>query len=389
MTISVVQTVTKQLYRCTSNTWHLRLISIACFKRKLAPIALIVTVGSTMGAAFSAHADVIFESDFSADTGYLLPSNSGLWNGGSVSPVEPPSGWDAVKGREGTVSVVSGAGIDGSNALRLSWSADESQPVVSLGKHLTGNENTGFEEVYVRYRVRLPENFRAGRSGMSLGHWKWGRLWQNTSPTNQRPNNWGENRENSGYVVWNFNGTPPYTMASATWSENTGDNLQFGSSGGARQRLDYFISGSDRRTAPGYFESLWPFDETTRKLLDLEQQWHTIEWRFKLASDAGSQDGVFEMWWDGVNQGSFARLLAQGGAPDRSGIPTTNLGSGFNFLTVFDNLVTWNKDWNLPGVEGHILVSDVVVSTSPIGVNYVINGGGAEESPPGECIARP
>ena len=319
-------------------------------------------------------AEVIFESDFSRDTGYSIPDGTGLWNGGSGFPVSPPHGWDAVKGGQGTVAVVTGAGIGGTNALKLSWSSTKTQPTVSLGKHLTGDESTGYDELYIRYRVRLPDNFRVGKPDNSIAYWKWGRLWQNTSPDNQRPNHWTENRANSGYVVWNFVGNVPYTMATATWGENTGSNLDSGSSGGPRQHLDYFISGSDRRTAPGYFESLWPFNEDTRELLDRDQQWHTIEWRFKLASDASSDDGVFEMWWDGINQGRYARLTAKGGAPDRSGIPTTSFGSGFNFLTVFDNMSGWNKAWGDPGVEGGIYVNDVVISTSPIGVDYNVNG---------------
>jgi len=326
-------------------------------------------------------AAVLFETNFSLDSGYRA-TGFPLWN--DQGRVQPPTGWDGVYAPTGSViEVVPGQGVNGSNALKLSWPGASSQPVLRLGKHLTGNINTGYDEVYIRYHVKLPDDFKVG-SGGNIGHWKWGRLWQNASPTPvSGPGQWTENREDAGYIVWNIAGNPPYTDVNVTFSENVappGGNI-IGSSGGARQKADYFVSGANTQTTDGYFESMaggaWAFDYSSGYLLDRSQEYHTLEFRFKLASTQTSNDGVFEMWWDGVKQSKWTRLQPGGNAPTRSGIPTANRGSGLNFVVLFDNLVGWNSDWGQSGVDGYILVNDVVISRSRIGHNYVVNSGGS------------
>ena len=321
---------------------------------------------------------VIFESDFSNDSGYRVQSTT-LWNGGGSGrgTIAPPSGWDGVLTTQNSaLSVVSGVGFDGGNALKLEYDPNASQPVVSLAKHLTGDENEGYDELFVRYRVKFPNGFKVGRNGSGLDYWKWGRLWQNTSVTNSGPNLWTENRANSGFVVWNFANNHPYTNSRQAWAHPGGPNLSRGSAGGAIQYTDYFVSGDwDPELSKGAFERFWDINLDSRPGTlqnNTSQTWHTIEYRFKLASSVGAANGVFEMWFDGVPQGQPTRVLASAGAPSSSGIPTTRLGSGWNFLVVFDNLSGWNADWGQPGVDGYILVDDVVVSGSYIGPNYVV-----------------
>ena len=323
---------------------------------------------------------LIFETDFSNDTGYQAQAVS-LWNGGGGT-VQPPTGWDGIKATANSkISVVSGEGVNGKNALKIEWDANNAQPTVSLAKHLTGNTATGYDELFIRYHVKLPDNFKAGHDASYIPYWKWGRLWQNTSPTGTpSQNSWTENRENSGYVVWGFGGGIPYTYAYSSWSENSGATLHLGSAGGQRQGVGYFVSGSDRTVQDGYFESMgdgeWEFDASNPGfLVGNPQRYHTIEYRFKLASSEAAEDAVFEMWWDGVKQAHWTAIVAGSGAPQRNGIPTINRGSGFNFLTFFDNMAGWNSDWSRPGVDGYLLVNDVVVSRQRIGHNYVVDGG--------------
>jgi len=95
-----------------------------------------------------------------------------------------------------------------------------------------------------------------------------------------------------------------------------------------------------------------------------------IEFRFKLATTATSNDGVFEWFVDGVKQDKFERLKPQFGAPQRTGIPLTNLGTGFNYFSLFDNMVGWNRGWDSAGTDPYVLLNDVVVSTSRIGHDY-------------------
>ncbi len=76
------------------------------------------------------------------------------------------------------------------------------------------------------------------------------------------------------------------------------------------------------------------------------------------------------MWWHGVSQGPWARIGANGGAPDLPGIPTARMGSGFNWFSFFDNMAGWNREWDQQGVDGSIWVNDVVVSSRRIGHGY-------------------
>jgi len=323
-----------------------------------------------------AEAAVIFESNFSEDTGYLV-SSTNLWFGGDDSPIAPPKGWDGVKASNGsTISVEAGAGVDGSNALKMEWDPTGAQPTVSLAKHLTGDVSTGYDEVYIRYHVRLPNKFKIGTDGEGIEHWKWGRLYQNTNTDNSgTTNHWTENRANSGFVVWNFGGDIPYTDVNVYWAENSGPNLEGGSNGGPSQKIDYFRSEADPHTGLGYFENIWDINDSDRpgRLQDDKTQgWHTIEYRMKLATSAEARDGIFEMWWDGEYQGRYSRIVASGGAADATGIPTLRQGSGFNFFILFDNMQGWNAEWSRDDVDGFVYVNDVVVSTGRIGHGYVV-----------------
>ncbi|MCR8924114.1 hypothetical protein NO559_15120 [Dasania sp. GY-MA-18] len=326
-----------------------------------------VLINSSLGG-------VIFESDFSADTGYTINSIN-LFETSNV-----PTGWDAVKASENSsIEVKSGEGLNGKNALKLTWDPNSSQPTIRLMKHLTGNKNTGYDELYIRYHVRFPDSFKAGDGTSSVPYWKWGRLWQNTSPTLDAT--WTENREDSFYVVWNFAGSPTYGIdTNVVVSANTGSNLAFGSAGGERYNIDYYNGITDFTKASGFFQSIgngaWEIDWINNKGhfitygTSQSQTWHTIEYHIKLATNATSNDGVWEMWFDGVKQGDWVRIIENGGAPKLTGIPTTKHGSGFNFFVFFDNMYAWNKDWGQSGVDGFIYVNDVVVSDSYIGPDY-------------------
>lgn len=334
-------------------------------------------VQTKQGNLTSQAGNIIFESDFSSDTGYQVQSVN-LWNGGRSRKIKPPVGWDGVKAsHESSISVVSGAGENGKNALKIQWDPNASQPTASLSKHLTGDETTGFDELYIRYNIKLPNNFMVGDNTNGSAYWKWGRLWQNSSPDHSAPNKWTENRANSGYVLWSFSNMPPYITSSATWAEPGGVNLDSGSAGGARHKVDYYSrSGWNPRRSRGAFESLWPIDDGSRpgRLVDnRSQSYHTIEFRFKLASGNGADDGVFEMWWDGVPQGSYRRISHHGGAKKRRGIPTLRINSGWNLFVLFDNLAHWNANWNDPSVDGYVLINDIVISDSYIGTHYRVN----------------
>jgi hypothetical protein len=342
----------------------------------------IIKVGAYLAIIFittTSYSEIIFQTNFSEDTGYRV-SNVELWNGGGIRNVKPPVGWDGVRASGNSViSVESGMGINGSNALKLKWDPDQSQPNINLGKHLTGKKNIGYDELYIRYHVKLPDNFKAGQNGTYLPYWKWGRLWQNTTTFNDGEHNWTENREDSFYVVWNFATGIPYTDVNATWCANSGEKLSLGSSGSERALIDWFKTKSIPHEQDGYFEHVgqgaWRLSNTDRPgylVNNKNQSWHTIEFHFKLASSVEAEDGVMELWFDGVKQRPYTRILSKAGAPEFVGLPTAVHGSGFNFFSFFDNMSGWNDDWGKQGVEGFIYVNDVVVSRSYIGHEYIV-----------------
>ena len=359
------------------------------------------------------QAEIIFETDFSEDIGYSL-TNTGPFEIDNL-----PTGWDGAKASQNNrIEVIEDPEIAPKPVLKLSWDPAVTQPTTSLLKHLTGNDQTGYDELYIRYHVRLPDNFKAS-DGAVINHWKWGRLWQNTPNLQQvldgDPRGWNENRVDSFYVVWNWNGGVTSTDINAQWGANSGTNLEKGSAGGPGYLVGYFRSSVEPTTQPGYFRSVgggdWDFytdgdaptAEQAGSLRNQDQSWHTIEYRFKLASALGANDGVFEVWIDGVkqddggadgirryeganfhsnidsNEQGWTELWAFVGASVETGIPTIRHGSGFNFFTFFDNMVSWNSQWGEAGVEGGIYVNDLIISTERIGHEYVVG----QSSPPG------
>ncbi|MGK0440786.1 MAG: hypothetical protein ACJA0N_000581 [Pseudohongiellaceae bacterium] len=345
----------------------------------------IVTLALLSGALInSSLAAVIFESDFSSDSGYSI-SNANLADTNNA-----PSGWDSVIAEgKSSIEVISGEGLNGKNALKLAWDPNLTQPTIRLMKHLTGDINTGYDELYIRYHVRFPNNFKAGDGTSTLPYWKWGRLWQNTSPTIR--SSWTENRVDSHYVVWNFGGSPTYGIyTNVTVGANTGNNLASGSAGGDRYKIDYYNGITDFSLANGFFQNVgngkWDIDWSANPghfvtyTNNQSQTWHTIEYHIKLATSTTSNDGIWEMWFDGEYQGDWVRIKELGGAPPLNGIPTAKYGSGFNFFVFFDNMTSWNKHWSQDGVDGFIYVNDVIVSDSYIGPTYLV-GKKARPSP--------
>lgn len=328
--------------------------------------------------AFNASADIIFETDFANDGNY---HDSGT---GYIKHTNLPEGFDGVRTNEGTISGAPGEGIDGSVAMKFEWPNTTTPLATSLFKHLTGDKNTGHKEVYIRYRVRLPNSFKAGTDGKALPYWKWGRLWQNAGPDGS---GWTEQRTDSYYIVWNWgNGLPKWGIRNGlTFGENLNTNDK-GSAGSPRTSTDWYISGSD---SPGHHIGFdghwdnvgagdWEFDHTTRSLLKASgQTWHTFEWRFKLSSTDTSNDGVFQVWFDGAEQ--FVPNVMDGieQRVDKSSTTSSLITAakpGMNLFTLFDNMSEWSKAWGISGAEGAIYINDLVISTSRIGHDYNVNG---------------
>lgn len=348
--------------------------------------------------SFNVFAEIIFETDFADDGNFYVGQQQAQW---SKIAANKPKGFDGalITGSGGYIKGVPGAGVGGSVALKLMWDPALGQPTTQLYKHLTGDHSTGYDDIYIRYKLRLPNNFKAGiPSNDSIPYWKFGRLWQNTStvPVGGSGGGWTENRSDSFYAVWNFGGTDMWGAdAGATFAANSGINLNQGSAGGERYSNDYYIGRRDYSITPGHFRHVgngaWDFHSDTRMLKNRNQTWHTIEWRFKLSSSSTSGDGVFQMWFDGVEQVPVG--IGQGGdttpifnpplAPTAN--PTARHGSGYNMLVMFDNMAQWNKNWDDAGIEGGLYVNDLVISNKRIGHTYSV--GIAPPKPPSSLRA--
>lgn len=318
---------------------------------------------------------IIFETDFSTDAGYFKTGQA------NFDYVDVPAGWDGVRTNDGTIEGVAGAGVDGGVAMRFTWPQGNGQILAnSLFKHLTNDEATGYDELYIRYKVRLPNDFKAGEGGEALPFWKWGRLWQNTGLAGS---GWTEQRPDSYYIVWNWgDGQPQYGIRNGlTFGENLNTD-SLGSAGGPRAGTNWYDNGagvnSDNIDAhigvDGNWDNVgagaWRFDHTTRFLANnTSQTWHTVEWRFKLSSTATANDGEFQVWFDGDEQehpnviGGIDQTIDQ---PSTQNSLVTAALPGFNFFTLFDNLAEWSSDQ--PTV---IYINDVVISTSRITHEYV------------------
>jgi hypothetical protein len=326
--------------------------------------------------ALNASAEIIFETDFSNDGDYYDSGTS------FIKYTNVPEGFDGVRTNQGTIRGVPGEGVGGSVALKFEWPVTTTALATSLYKHLTGNKNTGYDEIYVRYRVRLPNKFKAGTGEKGLPYWKWGRLWQNTG---LKGDDWTENRANSYFIVWNWgSGLPKWGIKNnLVFGENLNTNDK-GSAGSPRTGTDWYVSGSD---APGYHvgfdghwdnvgSGAWEFDHNTRELFDNKNQgWHTFEWRFKLSTTDTSNDGIFQVWFDGVEQvlpNVMSGIEQPVDKPSTNNSLITAAKPGFNLFVLFDNMSEWSKGWGDAGVEGGIYLNDVVISTTRIGHKYYV-----------------
>lgn len=329
---------------------------------------------------FSSFAEIIFETDFSDDGDFYVGQQQAQW---SKISANKPSGFDGalVEGAGGYIKGVPGAGVGGSVALKMMWDPGMSQPTTQLFKHLTGDENTGYDEVYIRYKLRLPDNFMVGTPDYDpLPYWKFGRLWQNTGVAPGYK--WTALRPDAFQTMWSFGGSVKWGAdAGGTFGANSGERISKGLNASERYSNGYFIGRRDYSTVPGYFRHVgngaWDFHSDTRMLKKRNQAWHTIEWRFKLSSSNTSGDGVFQIWFDGVEQIPVV-IEPSSGAPIydppllASSLPTARHGSGYNFLVMFDNMAEWNGRWGDDDVEGGIYVNDLVISSKRIGHTYSV-----------------
>lgn len=358
--------------------------------------------------------DVIFGTNFKND--------AGVYYGGGSLPIDSPfEGWDSIHSRSATddsagslMYAVDTGNPNGNGPFLRMTHGKQYQPLTRLDKHLTGDHTTGYDRVFVRFRVRFPPNFRRGGPDVASAHWKHGRLWQNTYKRGH-PNasdTTTENRADSGYCVWTFGGDMKqgYDSRGATWGSPYNGRGTAGSSGGQRFRESYWQSGeNDGATLHNRFQHIGAMELGERGKYDQIQNsdndtnnlgffkdreaasadWHTIQWEFQLASgttDNPVQDGVSRFWVDGYEHATeMYEFESRNSGPtwhpdDGPDGPFTGKhhinrnGSGFNFFSAYDNLAHWNHHWEDDDVDGWWDVADIVISREFIPEEYYPDG---------------
>jgi hypothetical protein len=337
----------------------------------------------TMGA-------VIFEDDFSAY------DNQGWYPGttSSFNTSNPPSGWTAYKRPSNSVVQIDpGTGQHGTPALKLGYQITGASSALSLGKHLTGNQNTGYDELYIRYQVKFDDNFKVASNGHNVGAWKWMRLWQYRDPNDR--SDWSETPsdvEDTRYIVAALNDVSGVDRPG--WKAMWSDNQHGHSNGGPRVQIEWYPwkAGNDQGTfeAIPNWELNYPPSPNAGMFKTFDgpgsQEWHTVEFHIKLSTIGPPGNGLFEIWMDGIRQVKHSKPSTAGGMSGNwENPPTQKYQGGINWITVFDNNQAWSASWNSPpGTPGHryIYLDNIVVSTSYIGNSYVVGGASPPDNMP-------
>jgi hypothetical protein len=322
---------------------------------------------------------VLFETNFSADTNYSISGTSN-WEAGA------PTGFDLVQATGNCLIEVVPQGAAGANVMRLHYDPAQGQPVIGLRKHLTNDINTGYDELYIRYKVRFPNAYKFGNGSVDLPYWKWLRLAQNTAADLSGV---FENRPDSYYVVGQIGGSINFAVKwSFAFAGNEEDGTDAerikGSAGGPHATIDWYKAGNPlpHSAQAGYFEAMPGFDidwATNPGRFESftsggSQSDHTIEMRIKTATAPGADDGVCELFFDGVSQGIFQRVT-DAYSPDTgpiTGVPTASNPAGWNAIQFFDNMSNFNLDFGQADVDGYVDIFDLVVSTERIGHDYAV-----------------
>lgn len=319
---------------------------------------------------------IIFEDDF---------SDTGVGWSGTPRPVwqaDPAlKNWDHFQVPPGGSLVTVPGGQNGTPAMRFGYQIAGASLALTLGKFLTKQQSQGYSELYIRYQIKLDQNWKSGDG--TVEYWKWFRLFQNRDPQK-----WiGVQDEPSGaqdtrFIICNVSNNPP------TWGCAATTNSQNGESANDPYTMIRF-SGSSTCPTCGHFESIseWDFDNSTGLLPSYPsvQNWHTLEWHIKLStgtcntSGTGTENGVLEMWIDGVKQTTNLTYTRPNGEDDICrALPTNKYGGGINWISVFDNMGNWSDYWNVtppsPAGVKYLYLDNVVISDSYIGPNYVVGG---------------
>ncbi len=197
---------------------------------------------------------------------------------------------------------------------------------------------TGYQELYIRYKIRFMPGWVWNTSSspmMKLGHWGH----YSGLPTN--PFGFFSDQTFPLFVPGLAKyGSGTYPLELYLYSADT--------TGATRQEAGYQICGN--------------YTDPTTAGCPNDNNWHTLEYHMKLNTAAGTANGIKQAWWDGTQVLNITDVeWVRSGDPANYGINHIMLG-GNNY-----NLYS-------SGGEQWYSLDDLVISTTYVGTSYEIAG---------------
>lgn len=299
-----------------------------------------------------ATSEIIFQDNFNNFTKRWTPSGGDghRYSGGTLENPgrNEPEGWTGYINYNNELSIETEGGVGNSPCLRIGYKVGSSfAGQVGLVKYL----GKGYDELYIQYSLKLSSNFHYTPPATT---WKHGRVWQNVTRSDIVNNNNLTTEEGKGAIVWgwyenSYGEFAPYmqTLFIENATEGTNDCKNC-------TKAYYFPWNSSKNG--GHLE---PHIGTLLKDGGFANPppWVTITLHYKLATEWNGNDGIYELWINGIKQIHPTRW--EGGTQ----MPTAKIGEGMSLITLMDN-GTISSGWT---EQHYIYIDNIKISTSYAG----------------------
>jgi hypothetical protein len=244
------------------------------------------------------YAAPLFQDDFNSYTGN--PNDHG-WNADNL--------WN-------TANVIGGAGSDGSNALRISFSSDQ------LNRWCNWNATQGLQEFYIKFNFKMDCG-----TGTCAGGAKFLKIFGEA----------GSNSYANTTTAFDYGTSSPVFTG-----------LSYGSAGDQRDTASVLWYGGGKTIQSGGISPTITAN-TTGNINPKDGNWHTWEFHMKY-NDDGQNNGIYEVWYDGT------QVLGATGVNNRS------INSPKYVRAI--QLGGWNQNYG--GKPYNIYYDNVVISTTRV-----------------------
>ncbi len=336
----------------------------------------------TLATPIQCFSGVLFEDNFDAqpDWGSKQSTSDISWPStysGTCTTYCPPQGWTAYRAVRTLFAadtldtyVIDSAGAYGGSGKGVTyniestggtpdWTTDNySSTWVGGGMNIYLGDNTNYDELYVRYRMKYGNG------------WRW-----------NDPNHLFKNVEWKMIGIDSYKCTIPGTCTNFQ-GITCNPVARFPSGGGCVEpaaAIEQYHNASTSgqsvesplvrpmisvRRAPTYDATFGPLNWTQN--MPQDNNWHTYEFYVKMNSAPGVADGCFTLFIDGTQVNSNCVIEWE--------MATTSAefqAIGWNWISFFDNITISAHD-KVDQQHQQIYFDDVVVSTEYIGPDYII-----------------